>query len=132
MIALSRAPASLPGGRRIYAIGDIHGCNEQLGNLHAIIAEDLGLITPDVYALRDQFHLPGTRVLQFAFDGRADNPYLPDNYITNTVVYTGTHDNPTSRGWFEDLPDDQRRNVWNYLKHPTGDSGEAAPARVEL
>ena len=54
------------------------------------IAEDLGLITPDVQALRDQFGVPGTRVLQFAFDGHPDNPHLPDNYVPNTVVYTGT------------------------------------------
>ena len=79
-----------------------------LGGL-PFIAEDLGVITPDVSALRDAFHLPGTRVLQFAFDGHADNPYLPDNYVPNTVVYTGTHDNPTTRGWYEDLPDDERR-----------------------
>ena len=78
------------------------------------IAEDLGLITPDVYVLRDHFNVPGTRVLQFAFDGHADNPYLPSNYVANTVVYTGTHDNPTTREWYEDLPDDQRQNFWNY------------------
>jgi 4-alpha-glucanotransferase len=96
------------------------------------IVEDLGLITPDVYALRDQFHLPGTRVLQFAFDGHSDNPYLPSNYISNTVVYTGTHDNPTTRGWFEDLPDDQRQNLWQYLKRPAGGSGQAAPALMRL
>jgi 4-alpha-glucanotransferase len=96
------------------------------------IAEDLGLITPDVRALRDQFHLPGTRVLQFAFDGFSDNPYLPHNYITNTVVYTGTHDNPTTRGWFEELPDYQRQNLWKYLKRPAGDRGEAAPALMGL
>ena len=47
-------------------------------------------------------------------------PHLPDNYVSNTVVYTGTHDNTTTRGWFEDLPDDQRRNLWNYLKRPEG------------
>jgi 4-alpha-glucanotransferase len=58
------------------------------------IAEDLGRISPDVYTLRDEFRLPGMRVLQFAFDGRSDNPHLPDNYVTNTVVYTGTHDIP--------------------------------------
>jgi len=96
------------------------------------IVEDLGLITPDVYALRDQFHLPGTRVLQFAFDRRPDNSYLPHNYVTNTVVYTGTHDNPTTRGWFEELPDDQRQNVWTYLKRSSGTSGEAAPAIMDL
>jgi len=103
----------------------------ELGGLPFIV-EDLGLITPDVYALRDQFHLPGTRVLQFAFDGHSDNPYLPDNYITNTVVYTGTHDNPTSLGWFEELPDDQQRNVWKYIKQFHSGSGEAAPALMGL
>jgi len=72
---------------------------KELGAL-PFIAEDLGLITPDVSALRDQFRLPGMRVLQFAFDGKSDNPHLPHNYTSNTVVYTGTHDNPTTRGWF--------------------------------
>ncbi len=96
------------------------------------IAEDLGQITPDVYALRDQFHLPGMRVLQFAFDGHSDNPHLPQNYVANAVVYTGTHDNPTTRGWYDDLPDDQRRNMWNYLKRSAGNSGEAAPALMDL
>jgi 4-alpha-glucanotransferase len=103
----------------------------QLGRL-PFIAEDLGLITPDVRALRDQFQVPGTRVLQFAFDGGSDNPYLPHNYVSNTVVYTGTHDNPTTRSWFEDLPEDQRRNVGNYLRRPVGESSEAAPALMEM
>ncbi len=67
------------------------------------VAEDLGVITPDVVALRDRFGLPGMRVLQFAFDGNGDNPHLPENYAHNTAVYTGTHDNPTTRGWFEAL-----------------------------
>jgi 4-alpha-glucanotransferase len=108
-----------------------HAVERELGALPFIV-EDLGLITPDVYALRDQFHLPGTRVLQFAFDGHSDNPYLPHNYVTNAVVYTGTHDNPTTRGWFEELPDNQRQNLWNYLKLPGGESGEAAPALMNL
>ena len=90
------------------------------------IAEDLGLITPDVYALRDQFHVPGTRVLQFAFDGHQDNPYLPHNYVSNTVVYTGTHDNPTSREWYEKLPLNQRQSLWRYLKSPEGESRQVA------
>ena len=98
----------------------------------SFIAEDLGLITPDVRALRDQFQVPGTRVLQFAFDGHPDNPYLPHNYVSNTVVYTGTHDNNTTRGWFEELPDDQQQNLWHYLKRPKGDPGEAAPALMHL
>jgi len=104
---------------------------KELGTL-PFIAEDLGVITPDVRALRDQFQLPGMRILQFAFDGRSDNPYLPHNYGPNTVVYTGTHDNATTRGWFELLPEDQRRNVWNYLKRPAGNSDEVAWELVRL
>jgi 4-alpha-glucanotransferase len=96
------------------------------------VAEDLGLITPDVYALRDQFRVPGTRVLQFAFDGRADNPYLPSNYLANTVVYTGTHDNPTTREWYEEMHDSQRQSFWSCLKRPMGDRSEAAPALMSL
>jgi 4-alpha-glucanotransferase len=92
----------------------------------------LGLITPDVYALRDQFHLPGMRVLQFAFDGHSDNPYLPQNFVTNTVVYTGTHDNPPTREWFEELPNDQQQNLWKYLKRSPSASTEVAPALTEL
>jgi 4-alpha-glucanotransferase len=103
----------------------------ELGTLPFIV-EDLGLITPDVYALRDQFHLPGTRVLQFAFDGKSDNPYLPCNYDHNTVAYTGTHDNPTTRGWFDEMQDYQRQRLWNYLKLPSAESGEAAPALMDL
>jgi 4-alpha-glucanotransferase len=96
------------------------------------IAEDLGIITPDVSALRDEFHIPGTRVLQFAFDGHSDNPYLPGNYVPNTVVYTGTHDNSTTRGWYEDLPGAERGNLWRYLKRAEGTSTDAAPALLEL
>ena len=101
----------------------------ELGDL-PFIAEDLGLITPDVRALRDQFHIPGTRVLQFAFDGQLDNPHLPNNYVSNAVVYTGTHDNPTTRGWYEESSDSQRRKLWRYLNRPAGDEGEAAPELV--
>jgi len=86
---------------------------EQLGGL-PVIAEDLGLITPDVLALRDQFDLPGMRVLQFAFDGR-DNPNLPHNYVPNCVAYTGTHDNDTSAGWFASLNARQRPRVQAYV-----------------
>ena len=68
-----------------------------------IIAEDLGLITPDVESLRDGFNFPGMRILQFAFGGDTQNPHLPHRYVNNSVVYTGTHDNDTSRGWFQAL-----------------------------
>jgi 4-alpha-glucanotransferase len=103
----------------------------ELGRL-PFIAEDLGLITPDVTALRDEFQLPGMRVLQFAFDGSPNNPYLPENYLANSVVYTGTHDNNTTRGWFEELPDYQRQNVWRYLKRPASGSGDVARELLRL
>jgi 4-alpha-glucanotransferase len=90
------------------------------------IAEDLGLITPDVHALRDRFQIPGTRVLQFAFDGNSANPYLPHNHVSNAVVYTGTHDNPTSRGWYEELPPYQQQNLWRYLNSPQRHGNEVA------
>jgi 4-alpha-glucanotransferase len=103
----------------------------ELGGL-PFLAEDLGIITPDVHALREQFRLPGTRVLQFAFDGRSDNPHLPHNYGPNTVVYTGTHDNNTTRGWFEKLPPGQQQTVWHYLNRPEGKSDEVTPALLRL
>ena len=111
--------------------GFFQAAQTELGHL-PFIAEDLGLITPDVHALRDQFQMPGTRVLQFAFDGHADNPYLPHNFVSNTVVYTGTHDNATTREWYEELPDYQRQNLWSYLKRAPGQSAEAAPALMRL
>ena len=96
------------------------------------IAEDLGLITPDVYALRDRFGLPGTRVLQFAFDGEPDNPYLPEHYVPNTVVYTGTHDNPTTRGWFASLPDGERQILSEYLDRRDLGDADVTPALIRL
>ena len=104
---------------------------DALGGL-PFLAEDLGIITPEVSTLRDAFHLPGTRVLQFAFDGHSDNPHLPENYAPNTAVYTGTHDNPTTRGWYEDLPDAERRNLWRYLNRASGTDADASPALLRL
>jgi 4-alpha-glucanotransferase len=72
-----------------------------------IIAEDLGLITPDVVELRDEFNLPGMKILQFGFD-TPENPFLPHNYIPNCVAYTGTHDNDTARGWLVSAPQEDR------------------------
>jgi len=74
-----------------------------LGKLPFIV-EDLGDITPAVLALRDAFHLPGMKILQYAFEGGEDNPYLPRNYPANCVVYTGNHDNDTMAGWFKRAP----------------------------
>ena len=80
-----------------------------------IIAEDLGLITPEVEALRDRFHLPGMRVLQFGFSDSATNAYLPHNFVRRTVVYTGTHDNDTTRGWYAAAPEKERNCARRYL-----------------
>jgi 4-alpha-glucanotransferase len=102
-----------------------------LGGL-PLVAEDLGMITDDVRALRDQFHLPGMRVLQFAFDGDPTNPFLPANYIHNTVAYTGTHDNNTTRGWYESLTDGERQNVWRQLARPEVPADRVADVFVEL
>jgi 4-alpha-glucanotransferase len=93
------------------------------------IAEDLGMITPDVPALRDRYQLPGMRVLQFGFDGDPRNPHLPQNYVYNGVVYTGTHDNNTTRGWFEALPDHQKQIVRDYLGRSSG-ANEPVPAAL--
>jgi len=103
----------------------------ELGGLPFIV-EDLGIITPDVRSLRDQFQLPGTCVLQFAFDGHSDNPYLPHNFVSNTVVYTGTHDNAPTREWYEESPDYQRQNFWSYLQRAPGGAADAAPALMGL
>ena len=94
---------------------------DQLGTL-PLIAEDLGLITREVDALREQFDLPGMRVLQFAFSGRGAHNYLPHRYVTNTVVYTGTHDNDTTLGWWQHGTTEQEKNaVYVYLNPAPND-----------
>ena len=80
-----------------------------------LVAEDLGIITAEVNALRNRYQLPGMKILQFAFSGEADNPYLPFNHTENSVVYTGTHDNDTSLGWYLSLDSDTRQYVDEYL-----------------
>jgi 4-alpha-glucanotransferase len=89
-----------------------------------IIAEDLGFITPQVDALREQFALPGMRILQFAFGGAVEARFLPHRFGRNLVVYTGTHDNDTTRGWYEKLTDAERNCFHHYAPdaaaHPVG------------
>ena len=80
-----------------------------------IVAEDLGLITPDVVALREGCGFPGMRVMQFAFGGAADHEYLPHNYAAATVAYTGTHDNDTVQGWWHDALPRERAFAGSYL-----------------
>jgi 4-alpha-glucanotransferase len=87
---------------------------QSLGEL-PIIAEDLGVITPDVVDLRDTFELPGMRILQFAFDSTPDDPFLPHNYPVNCVVYTGTHDNDTAKGWYQRVTENEKAAYRNYM-----------------
>jgi 4-alpha-glucanotransferase len=87
-----------------------------LGNV-PLVAEDLGIITPDVKRLLARLRIPGMKVLQFAFY-EADNTYLPHRHVPNAVVYTGTHDNDTTRGWWATLDPDARRRVSDYLGSP--------------
>ena len=108
-----------------------HAVRKELQAL-PFIAEDLGLITPDVCALRDEFHIPGTRVLQFAFDGSPDNPHLPANYSANTVVYTGTHDNNTTRGWFKTLSEGEREKIRGYLNRANCDGSKIAEELIRM
>jgi 4-alpha-glucanotransferase len=102
-----------PGADLLTALRDA------LGSL-PLIAEDLGVITPGVEALRDQFNLPGMRILQFAFSG-PDNRFLPHHYTRNTVVYTGTHDNDTTIGWYDEAGEGERWFLHRYLPNVGND-----------
>ena len=95
----------------------------ELGHLE-VIAEDLGIITPSVRALLKESGFPGMKVLQFAFDGREDSDYLPHNVIPNCVIYTGTHDNETTRGWIESRNDHDRDYVRRYINSLYSDYGQ--------
>jgi len=98
----------VPGGALFSSL------REHVGSL-PLVAEDLGIITSEVTALRKQFGFPGMLVLQFAFDGSPDNPYLPHNHVVDSVVYTGTHDNDTTLSWYQDLDPAVRTRVVDYL-----------------
>jgi 4-alpha-glucanotransferase len=106
-------------GRWVEAPGDalFDRLHEEFDPL-PLVAEDLGIITPEVEVLRQRYDLPGMKILQFAFGDGADNPYLPFHHPRNTVVYTGTHDNDTSLGWYRSLDDGARAHVDEYLGRP--------------
>lgn len=93
---------------------------EKLGTL-PIMAEDLGIITPEVEALRDRFEFPGMRILMFAFDGDPNNVHLPTRYVPNSIVYPGTHDNDTAIGWWEKASEQEKQNVLRYLGHDSAE-----------
>ncbi|MEO0604653.1 MAG: 4-alpha-glucanotransferase, partial [Myxococcota bacterium] len=103
-----------PGRPLLEALAEAHGSDP-------FIAEDLGVITDDVRELLDAFELPGMVILQFAFDGSPNHPYLPHRHRTNQVCYTGTHDNQTSLGWFLSRGDDERDRVRRYFAVPDRD-----------
>jgi 4-alpha-glucanotransferase len=108
------------GGHWVKAPGDalFARLREELGEL-ALVAEDLGQITEEVHHLRRRYGLPGMKILQFAFDGGPDNPYLPHNHEIDSVVYTGTHDNDTTLGWYQSLEPESRARVLDYLGSPS-------------
>lgn len=114
--------ANAIGGRWVKAPGMelFKTVQERLGTL-PLLAEDLGLITPEVEALRDAYGFPGMKILQFAFDSgeatgaNSDNIFLPHNYSPNCVVYTGSHDNSTMRGWFEAAAETDQAYALEYV-----------------
>src|SRR3569832_2604252 len=108
-------PTAIHGeGRATHGAALLQAMSAEMRDL-PLVAEDLGSITPDVTALRHQFGLPGMSVLQFAFDAHADNPLKPENVLTDTVYFTGTHDNDTTLGWWRTLPDHVRSEVMQRL-----------------
>jgi 4-alpha-glucanotransferase len=114
--AVTGAWARAPGEAVLGALVEHSGAG-------TLVAENLGIITPEVEKLRHAYGLPGMLILQFAFDGDCANPYLPHNHEAFNVVYTGTHDNDTTRGWFKSLDADTRDRVLDYLGLP----GERMP-----
>jgi 4-alpha-glucanotransferase len=111
----ARGGAWVPGpGAELFS-----ALEDALGQL-PLIAEDLGVITPDVVALKERFGLPGMKVLHFGF-GTADSDHLPHHHVPEAIVYPGTHDNDTSRGWFASLGREERRRVLDYLGCTAGD-----------
>ncbi|MDD1627435.1 MAG: 4-alpha-glucanotransferase [Methylococcaceae bacterium] len=116
-------PADEPtaqNGRWVKAPGKdlLNAIKTQLGSM-PLVAEDLGIITDEVDALRDEFLLPGMKILQFAFGSGPDNPYLPDHYERNCVVYTGTHDNDTTIGWSQSISEYEKNYIYEYLGNPS-------------
>jgi 4-alpha-glucanotransferase len=113
-----------PAGAQTARVGEWRrgGGDALLGALRSqlgetpLVAEDLGMITDEVRALRDRFELPGMVVLQFAFDGTPDNPHLPQHHVRRSVVYTGTHDNDTTVGWYASLDPRAREIVHDSLR----------------
>jgi len=99
----------------------LRAASENNGSALPILAEDLGVITPEVEALREGLNLPGMKVLQFAWGEGPDNLFLPHNFSPNSVVYTGTHDNDTTRGWYATASEKERDFCRRYLGRDGGE-----------
>lgn len=104
-------------GRWVKAPGEklFNSIKKLLGDL-PILAEDLGVITPEVELLRDKFEFPGMKILQFAFGNGMETKFLPHNFSSNCVVYTGSHDNDTTRAFFEKAKKDKNSNIYEHLQ----------------
>ncbi|HEY9752972.1 MAG TPA: 4-alpha-glucanotransferase [Coleofasciculaceae cyanobacterium] len=131
--AVPKGQTTAMKGKWVKALGTefFETLRQELGEL-PILAEDLGVITPEVEALRDRFQFPGMRVLHFAFGSDPANPFLPFNYNRNCVVYTGTHDNDTTKGWFKTLNDYERNNLLNYAGELTEETVNWALIRLAM
>ncbi|MFV9614620.1 MAG: 4-alpha-glucanotransferase [Gammaproteobacteria bacterium] len=112
----------IPGDELLAALqSSLAHCHEQL----PFVAEDLGIITPEVTALRKKYHLPGMSILQFGFDEFDDNPHKSKNIKEDIVVYTGTHDNDTTKGWFNSLEEHVKKDVLQTLGLPVADDANS-------
>jgi len=107
----------VPGNKLLDALKEVMAVND---NALPLVAEDLGIITDEVRALKKKYHLPGMSVLQFGFDEFDDNPHKPKNVGPETVVYTGTHDNDTTLGWFHSLPAETQQHVLQSMGLKSG------------
>jgi 4-alpha-glucanotransferase len=111
-----------PGDKLLSTLkSSLEDCHDQL----PFVAEDLGIITPEVTALRKKYHLPGMSILQFGFDEFDDNPHKQQNIKEDTVVYTGTHDNDTTKGWFNSLEEHVKKHVLLTLNLPVANDSDA-------
>ena len=119
----------VPGDALLFSLkSSLEDCHDQL----PFVAEDLGIITAEVTALRKKYHLPGMSILQFGFDEFDDNPHKPKNITEETVVYTGTHDNDTTKGWFNSLEEHIKIHVLQTLElSPADDADEVSDLVVD-
>ncbi len=109
----------------------LQSLKDEMGEI-SLVAEDLGIITPEVNALREKYHLPGMSILQFSFDHFDDNPHKPKNITHQRIAYTGTHDNDTTIGWYQNLDEASQQNILNHLGiHQNADSNQVCDTLID-